>query len=200
MYSLEVFSSIIWGGIIRCREAQSSVSYPVEVDDEFLVGDPTDLRSIVVPESDGQLYFLKGWNHTTDLYRILEHAVDRFRRRRVGGSFPLGTLLDLSAPSTSPQTILDLVGVMHSNLPLRFKETKKIGVDLNEDRFNFQTANIIATMQLLKMVVLGAELEEASGDKRCQVAGELLDGLATIPTAYLRAISSPLVRGYTTWL
>jgi len=43
------------------------------------------------------------------------------------------------------------------------------------------------------MVVLGGELEDASGEKRCQVAGELLDAIATIPTTYLRAISSPLL-------
>ena len=43
------------------------------------------------------------------------------------------------------------------------------------------------------MVVLGGELEEASGEKRRQVTGELLDAIAMIPTTYLRAISSPLV-------
>jgi len=177
---------------MRCREAQSAVSYPAELDDEFIVDDPDDVTGIVTKQPDGQLCFLTGWNYTTDLYRVLQYAVDQFRKRRVGGATSLGTLLDSSATSTSPQTVLDLVGVMYSNLPSRFKETRNIG-DLVEDRFNFQTANIIATMQLLRMVVLGVELEEASGEKRCQVAGELLDAISTIPTTYLRAISSPLV-------
>jgi hypothetical protein len=176
---------------MRCREAQSAVSYPAELDDEFIVDDPDDDAGVVTRQPEGQLCFLTGWNYTTDLYRVLQYAVDQFRRRRVGRATSLGTLLD-SGTSTSPQTVLDLVGVMYSNLPPRFKETRHIG-DLVEDRFNFQTANIIATMQLLRMVVLGAELEEASGEKRCQVAGELLDAIATIPTTYLRAISSPLV-------
>jgi hypothetical protein len=177
---------------MRCREAQSAVSYPAEFDDEFIVDDPEDATAIATRQPNGKLCFLTGWNYTTDLYRVLQYAVDQFRKRRVGGATSLGTLLDLSATSTSPQTVLDLVGVMYSNLPSRFKETRNIG-DLVEDRFNFQTANIIATMQLLRMVVLGVELEEASGEKRCQVAGELLDAIATIPTTYLRALSSPLV-------
>jgi hypothetical protein len=176
---------------MRCREAQSAVSYPIELDDEFIVDDPADPTGIATRQPGTQLCFLTGWNYTTDLYRVLQYAVDQFRKRRVGGTTSLGTLLD-STTSTTPQTVLDLVGVMYSNLPPRFKETKNIG-ELVEDRLNFQTANIIATMQLLRMVVLGGELEEASGEKRCQVAGELLDAIATIPNTYLRAISSPLV-------
>lgn len=193
MYTLEVFTSIIWGGVIRCREAQSAVRYPANLDDEFIVDDPDDLPGVLQQQPDGQICFLIGWNFTTDLYRILEHAVDRFRRRRAGGTTnSLGNMLDQTATSSAPETILDLVGVMYSNLPARFKETRQVG-DPVEDRFDFQTANIIATMQLLRMVVLGGELEEASGEKRCQVAGELLDAFSTIPTTYLRAISSPLV-------
>ena len=30
-------------------------------------------------------------------------------------------------------------------------------------------------------------------ERKCQVAGELIDALATIPTAYIQAISTPLV-------
>jgi hypothetical protein len=36
MYTLEVYSSIVWGGIICCRESQSRVFYPGEVDDDYL--------------------------------------------------------------------------------------------------------------------------------------------------------------------
>lgn len=52
-------------------------------------------------------------------------------------------------------------------------------------------ADIIVTMQTVKMVMLG--LEEATVERRCAVAGELLDALATVPTAYIQAISSPIV-------
>lgn len=192
MYTLEVFTATIWGGIIRCREAQSAVSYPAELDDEMIANDPVDI-TMIIPRPNTRLCFLKGWNYTTDLYRILEHAVDRFRRRRNLGNSTVGTLLDMSATSTSPQTILDLVGVMHSKLPSRLVNVHQIGTSLFEDHFNFQTANITATTTLLRMVLLGGELETASGEKRCQVAGELLNNLTTIPQEYLRALSSPLV-------
>ena len=52
-------------------------------------------------------------------------------------------------------------------------------------------ANIIVTLQTVKMVLAGAE--ESSVEKRCSIAGELLDALAAIPTAYIAAISSPMV-------
>lgn len=192
MYNSEVFTSVIWGCVIRCREAQSAVKYPAELDDEFIFDEPDDLPE-AQQQPDGQVSFMKGWNFTTDMYRTLEHAVDRFRRRRAGGSTnSLRNLLDQSAISSSPEAILDLVEVMHSNLHPRFKETHQSG-DPIQDRLNIQTANIIATTQLLRMVVLGGELEEASGEKRCQVAGELLDAFSTIPVRYQRAISAPLV-------
>lgn len=192
MYAMDVFTSIIWGGVIRCREAQSSVQYPAEMDDEFIFDEPDDLLH-ANQQLDGQLSFMKGWNFTTDLYRTLEHATERFRRRRAGGSTNvLGNLLEQSATSLSSETILDLVEVMYSNLHPRFKETHQSG-DPVQDRLNIQTANIIATTQLLRMVVLGGELEEASSEKRCQVASELLDAFSTIPARHLRAISAPLV-------
>lgn len=46
-------------------------------------------------------------------------------------------------------------------------------------------------MQTIKMVVTGTE--ETSVEKRCAIAGELLDALSTVPTSYLQAISSPMV-------
>jgi hypothetical protein len=47
-------------------------------------------------------------------------------------------------------------------------------------------------MQTLKMVLAGGE--ESSVGQRCAIAGELLDALATVPTAYIQAISAPTVR------
>lgn len=52
-------------------------------------------------------------------------------------------------------------------------------------------ADIMVTMQTVKMVMLG--LEEATVERRCAVAGELLDALSNVPTAYIQAISSPIV-------
>lgn len=63
--------------------------------------------------------------------------------------------------------------------------------DLSSDRFGFQTANITATVQLLRMILFasgGGSIED-----RCKIASEVIDAFTRIPTAYLRAISSPLL-------
>ena len=54
-----------------------------------------------------------------------------------------------------------------------------------------QAANIAVTYQTVKMVLAGAE--ESSIEQRCAIAGQLLDVLAAIPTAYIAAISTPMV-------
>lgn len=50
-------------------------------------------------------------------------------------------------------------------------------------------------MQTVKMVMMG--LEDATVERRCAVAGELLDALSTVPTAYIQAISAPMVSNLT---
>jgi len=44
------------------------------------------------------------------------------------------------------------------------------------------------------MVMAGTE--EANVSQRCMIAGELLDGLASVPTAYIHASSTPMVSSY----
>jgi hypothetical protein len=46
-------------------------------------------------------------------------------------------------------------------------------------------------MQTVKMVILA--MQDSTVEQRCVVAGELLDALSTVPTAYIQAISSPIV-------
>src|SRR6266487_3088686 len=86
MYTLEVYSSIVWGSIIRCRESQSYVCFPSEVDDEFFSDSgyhpPGALMSTFQTQVTNPISWLHGWNFTTELYRILEHAMDDFHRRR----------------------------------------------------------------------------------------------------------------------
>jgi hypothetical protein len=53
-------------------------------------------------------------------------------------------------------------------------------------------ANIIISMATVKMVLAGCE--DHSISQRCAIAGELLDGLSTIPTAYIQASSTAMVR------
>jgi hypothetical protein len=158
MYTLEVYSSIVWGGITRCRESQSRVFYQGEVDDDrfsergfenLLPEAPTNRRlSGTSTTVTNDASWLHGWNFTTELYRILEHAMDDFHRRRPQniGPFSPSDLFVQHTPSQS--VVLDKVMSMHAELPDRFKETRTVVSDMIGDRFSFQAANIAATLQV----------------------------------------------------
>ncbi|KAE8450522.1 hypothetical protein EG329_006253 [Mollisiaceae sp. DMI_Dod_QoI] len=190
MYALEVYSSIVWGTIIRCREAQFHVSYPSEVDDEFFsdAGYHPSLNPLANPSC-----WLRGWNFTTDLYRILEHAMDDFHRRRPTNSgFCPSELFNREIPDQS--VVLDKVMFLYEDLPAQFKETKLNPLNGNgglEDKNSFQAANITATLQLVRMILFTSE--DATVDRKCAIARDLLESFAKIPVPFLRAISSPLL-------
>ena len=118
---------------------------------------------------------------------------------------PLDALMDPLVPTSSSRSILDLIDQMHAGLAPVFKVVRAMTGDPQADRFGFQSgvchrivladrpaANIITTLQTVKMVLAG--IEESSIDQRCAIAGQLLDALAAIPTAYFAAISAPMVR------
>lgn len=198
-----MYSSVVWSGIIRYREAQCNVLYPSEVDDEMfdnrefysasgnspLIIGPSPSRGM---ESVGSSSWLCGWNFTTDLYRILEHAMDNFRTRRARlqrKSF-LSEIFGDRSP-VSPASVSDKVMRMYANLPQIFKSTPPITRSPKQDRFGFQAANIMATIQLLRMVLFTAQ--GATADERCQIASQVIDSFLNIPVGYLNAISSPLL-------
>ena len=202
MYTLDIYSSIVWNGVIRSREQQSNVSYTTELDDESF--DDSGYRHQVQsqspmsigpsPPSTGDRVktssWICGWNFTTDLYRALEHVITMFRDRPL---YKRSFLQDICGdPSTvSAASVRDSIMSMYANLPQCFKETEAIICDLTHDRYGFQAANITATVQLLRMVLFsagGATIEE-----RCQIASEVVDAFMRIPVGYLRAISSPLL-------
>ncbi|KAH6673631.1 hypothetical protein B0J14DRAFT_52419 [Halenospora varia] len=197
MYTLEVYSSIVWSSIIRCREAQSQVQYPSEVDDELFSDNgythPNSYNAYQGQAITDSKCWLHGWNFTTELYRILEHAIDDMHRRR-RSSAGLSTPADLFVREIPHQnSLLNKVMSMHSDLPATFKEPKSIESSEAglEDRFSFQAANITATLQLVRMVLFTAD--NATTEEKCALARELLDGFAKIPPTFLRAISSPLL-------
>lgn len=135
--------------------------------------------------------WLHGWNFTTDLYRILEHVVDGTRRRfsSANGTQEVWSLF--SPANMSEPAVMERVLSMYAALPSQFRETPPTTGDMGKDLFGFQSANIQATLQLLRMVLLSAE--EIGVDKKCDVAGELLSVFSKVPVEYLKAISSPLV-------
>jgi hypothetical protein len=192
----------VWGGVIRYREAHSLVHYPSEVDDEFITkhgyGVPrVSPESNLLPPSNVTVVsrqpvtWLRGWNFTTDLYRILEHVVDGNRRRfsSANGTTQVWSLFD-PLPTSEP-AVMDQVLIMYSALPSQFRETPPTTGDMSKDLFGFQSANIQATLQLLRMVLLSSE--EIGVERKCDVAGELLSVFSNVPIEYLKAISSPLV-------
>ncbi|PVH84161.1 hypothetical protein DL98DRAFT_512566 [Cadophora sp. DSE1049] len=197
IYTLEVYYSIVWGGVIRCRESQSRVAFPSEVDDEFLfeesvVSRPGETSVRIVSDSvRNPSCWLHGWNFTTEMYRILEHAMDDFHRRReqTVGPFSPSDLFPRDTPSQS--FVLERVMLMHAELPVRFKESRNAVGEMSEDIFGFQAANITATIQLVRMVLFTAE--ESTVSQKCTIANELLDGFSKVPVSFLRAISSPLL-------
>ena len=160
MYCLDVYAAVIWNGVARCREAHSHVLYPTEVDDEefgdhgFSVQarkskhatDRSPTRPMVRVHSNS---WLCGWNFATDLYRVLEHAVDRFRTRRARLKKQC-YLQDIFGDDdyTSQASVREGIMQMYSNLPQCFKETRPITLDMKLDRFGFQAANIAATVQV----------------------------------------------------
>lgn len=176
-YTLDVFTAIVWNGTVRSRESSSNVSYPEPIEDE-------------IPQSPTtSVHWLLGWNFVTDLYRILEHAVDHLHRLRN----PLcrtpevfGTLDD----HFSRAHVTAHVVQMYTALPAELKSIHPACGDLAKDLFGFQAANIQATVQLVRMVYLIND--DAPLDEKCRVASEVIAGFRDIPVAYLRAISTPL--------
>lgn len=204
MYCLDIFSSIMWNGVIRCREQQSNVSYTTELDDEHFDDfgyrfneKPADASPMVIGPSPTHptlnirtSSWLCGWNFTTDLYRVMEHVITHFRdKRRHKRSF----LNDIfgESPAVPAANVRDSIMAMYNNLPQCFKETQPITCDASQDRYGFQAANITATVQLLRMVLFasaGATIED-----RCKIASEVVDAFMRIPVQYLQAISSPML-------
>ncbi|CEO58269.1 hypothetical protein PMG11_03000 [Penicillium brasilianum] len=202
IYTFDIYSTIVWGGVIRYREAHSLVRYPSELDDEFITdrgyGVPTVspgpnslLTGKVTVVSRQPTPWLRGWNFTTDLYRILEHIVDGNRRRfsPANGTTQVWSLFNSS--SISEPAVMDQVLAMYSALPSQFRETPPTTGDMSKDLFGFQAANIQATLQLLRMVLLSTE--EIGVERKCDVAGALLSVFSNVPIEYLKAISSPLL-------
>ncbi|KAK4495993.1 hypothetical protein PRZ48_013261 [Zasmidium cellare] len=182
-YTLDVFTSVVWGGIISSREASSNVAYPTEIDDN-------SLESPSGQADPSNVSWLRGWNYLTDMYRILEYAASDLQRSRatVVKTPRIQALQSYQSPSQA--AVLDRITAMYDDLPDIFKTAAPPTHDLRRDLYSFQAANIAATVQLVRMVYFSSD--DSSLEQKCQVASEVLTGFASMPTAYLRAISSPL--------
>ncbi|CAK9782217.1 unnamed protein product [Cutaneotrichosporon oleaginosum] len=135
-YTVDVYAATTFGGVVRHREAQSTVLYPALVHDD----DEITERGIV-PRINGtnRPSYLVGWNFTTDLYRILEHSLDQLRIKRLNADNTSHITNFYSTRSgPTPQEGLDLVAQLYSELPDDFKGAKAMTGDMKEDRYGFQ--------------------------------------------------------------
>lgn len=205
IYTLDIYMSIVWGGVVRGREQQFKVSYPIEVDDEFITDTSTTAPSqtgagaLTNPGGDSGPNWLYGWNFTTDLYRILEHALARFRESKSNRSRQTSFLHEIffrhrAENSITVASVRDNVMQMYLALPECFKQIPRdTTFDPRKDLFGFQAANITATVQLLRMVLFSVEEGSVSLIDRCQIASEVINAFWSIPDAYQQAISAPLL-------
>ena len=176
MYTLDVYSSIVWDGCIHYQEGHARVEYPSGRSDTDSQ-DPNDAT-----------HWITGWNFTTDLYRILEHNLTRLRSR----SSKFNLLGDVASSVSVPLTSQHRVAELYSSLPPVFKQLQPATGDPARDIYGFQAANIQATMALLRMVYLSLE-DGANLETKCSVVSEVLATFHQVPKPYLRAISTPLI-------
>lgn len=184
----------MWNGSVHAYGANARVHYPTEVEDELI----TPLGTLPSPKPT--ISWLRGWNFTTDLYLTLEHAYSQLRkpaalidnRIDVATIFGLPTLLS----SHSSTAVLTSITERYHDLPSNFKIFAPPTGNRLRDIFGFQAANIQATLLLLRMLFLSIDDDRRQPPDvqlKCNVAAELLAVFQTIPTAYLRGISTPLI-------
>lgn len=187
IYTLDVFTSIVWGGVIRSRESQSNVSYPAEVDDDMFddTGFPQQTSSA------RGVCWIAGRNFVIDLYRMIERIITQFPvRSRAQREILIDESLRPEA-SLSQELVRNTMAHMYAGLPECLKEIQPVTCKPKLDRFGFQAADNIATVQLLRMVLLSTT--GGSIAERCAVTNEVVQAFLSIPSAYHHAISVPLL-------
>ncbi|KIW47048.1 uncharacterized protein PV06_02660 [Exophiala oligosperma] len=180
MYRLEIHTSLVLGHAVRCPELQSAVAYPMVPDQDFT-------------ESVENLEWLSGWNYITDIYRGIEHLISYFKNRRTTINQDNRCLSTAFLIDYDPQEkILRPLDLAYSNLPPRFKKAQGMSQDIRLNRCGFQTANIIATYQLLRMLSFTAN--DTTFYEACRTALELIEEISSIPLEYMRAMGLAMIQ------
>lgn len=180
MYRLEVHTGAVMGHMIRCPERQCCVAYPT-------VFTSSDGRETT--DSSGSSHWLVGWNHVTDLYRILEHVLTHFKYERAS---PTAIRPAQLWPYISRESVLEQMRSLEGSLPQNFEAAPKSLSSTTDARRGFQVANIVATAQLVKMVSFTAE--DATFPAACAAAHGFLEAVSSIPFAFFRAIGLPMLQ------
>lgn len=183
-YTLDVYSAATWNCFLRSQEIHANVRYPGDIDNEFAM-------EITLPQ-EKQPKWLQGWNFATDLYRVLEHTLNKARAKKFHHEDRRSVDHLVFADTFSDEKVMTVILQLYHELPSIFKETPPMCGDIRKDIYGYQAANIQATLQLLRMILFS--MEDGPGiDRKCEVASEVLSVFHTIPREYLRAISTPLI-------
>lgn len=92
---------------------------------------------------DDHVSFIQGWNFVTDLYRILEHFVQKAHPQS-SQQARRGSLMDkLLSSNTDPDTsnvanILAVSQEMYDSLPIELREARPLTGQIHQDRYGFQ--------------------------------------------------------------
>ncbi|RMZ10943.1 hypothetical protein D0860_03597 [Hortaea werneckii] len=185
MYSLDIYCSVVFDSVMKSQENPSNVRYPSEINDE-------DLLSGTFPTTNEDNW-LRGFNFTTDLYRILEHSIKRVRRTKPVRDDRISITRLLIADNIPEAQVMDSVVSLFYQLPPALKDySLRQGSDKYQSYMGFQAANIQATLQLVRMTLFSTSPTHDVNHK-CDVAQHALSVFHDIAPEYLRAISTPLV-------
>ncbi|KAL4783279.1 hypothetical protein BJX76DRAFT_358141 [Aspergillus varians] len=177
IYRLEVHTACVLGNIVRTPEARCDVGYPAGAH-----------HRAFIPGRNGQYEdWFDGWNTTTDLYRVLEHAISDLRAKHRPRHSILG-----SAGSSDPSVIMVRLSQIQESLLPQFVTPASRSDDSGRNRCGFQAPNIICTIHLARLLscMSGDDDPLACG----QVAGDLVTSIMAIPLEYIRATGSPLIQ------
>jgi hypothetical protein len=142
--------------------------------------------------SANETHWIVGWNTVTDLYRILHRIIDTEEQQKGAGlAHPPELPLEFIEPTVSLATAWPAVRTLVDALPEQLRECAPLSGDVSRDLYSYTAANLLVTMQAVRMAIACAG--PLPMPERCAVAGELLDTLARIPTAYMQGISAPFV-------
>ncbi|KAI9693497.1 MAG: hypothetical protein M1820_009233 [Bogoriella megaspora] len=185
MYTLDVWSSIVWNSPLRSKCGQLSVAYPSEVEDDLMSSGQDSLSN---PNC-----WLHGWNFTIDLYRVLQQSIDelRFRRNAIGARLRPVPTLSIPQPVSGSEVMLRVYQT-YASMPAQFKTPPSASGRQANDIFGFQFANIQATLALLQIILFTTEAK-VNVEKKCDVASDLISTFQRVPLPYLQAISTPLI-------
>lgn len=179
MYRLEVHTACVLGHPVRSSESQCSVEYPRGLH-----------HPAFIPGRDGQFEdWFAGWNSTTDLYRLLEHAISDFRAKRNSRTSILG---EQEHTTSSTTTIAERLSRIQADILPQFGVACSRSSDSGRNRCGFQASNILCTIHLARMI--SSISGENSLRSACETAEDMIANLNAIPLEYVRAIGSPLVQ------